>query len=80
LGSRRVNQGGFLVLVLNLALPPAASIQFDRRVNCYVSVKNSKSQMTNSKQITMTKIPKNKPGWLIGYWDLGFPWYLVLGI
>ncbi|MEN8781912.1 MAG: hypothetical protein ABF292_12485 [Desulfobacterales bacterium] len=54
------------------ALPLAASGQFDRYKNFLVSVKNSKSQITNNKQITMTKIPNNKPVWVIGYSNLGF--------
>jgi hypothetical protein len=49
------------------ALPLVARGQFDRYRNCLVSVKNSKSQITNNKQITMTKIPNNKPVWVIGY-------------
>jgi hypothetical protein len=43
-------------------------------------VKNSKSQITKNKQITMTKIKNDKPVWVVGYWNLGFPWYLMLGI
>jgi hypothetical protein len=43
-------------------------------------VKNSKLQITNNKKITMTKIQNNKPVWVIGYWNLGFPWNSVLGI
>jgi len=35
-------------------------LQFDRRGNVYVSVKNSKSQIPNNKQITMTKIQNYK--------------------
>jgi hypothetical protein len=49
---------------------PAAGLksgQFDRRGNFLVSVKNSKSQITNNKQITMTKIQNDKPVWIIGY-------------
>jgi len=34
----------------------AAGIQFDRRGNIDVSVKNSKLQTKNNQQITMTKI------------------------
>jgi len=50
-----------------LAPPLAARIQFDRRGNVEVSVKNSKSQIINNKQITMTKIQNDKPVWVIGY-------------
>jgi hypothetical protein len=35
-------------------------------------VKNSKSQLTNNKQITITKIQNDKPVWGIGYCKLGF--------
>jgi hypothetical protein len=58
--------------------------------------KNSKSQIPNIKQITMTEIVRaslglptlragpqfqnSKPVLVIGYWNLGFPWNLVLGI
>jgi hypothetical protein len=41
---------------------------------------NSKSQISNIKQITMTKIQNSKPVLVIEYWNLGFPWDLVLGI
>ncbi|MEN8807940.1 MAG: hypothetical protein ABF291_10710 [Desulfobacterales bacterium] len=41
-------------------------------------MKKSKSQITNNKQITMTKIQNDKPVWAIGNWNLGFPWDLVL--
>jgi hypothetical protein len=57
---------------------------------------NSKSQISNIKQITMTEIVRaslglptlragpqfqnSKPVLVIGYWNLGFPWNLVLGI
>jgi hypothetical protein len=41
--------------------------QFDRERKFLVSVKNSKSQVTHNKQITMTTIPNNKPVWVIGY-------------
>ena len=27
----------------------------------------------------MTKIQNDKPVWVIGYWNLGFHWYLVPG-
>jgi hypothetical protein len=43
------------------AQPLAASAQIDRYRNFLVSVKNSKLQITNNKQITMTKIPNYKP-------------------
>jgi len=49
---------------------PAAGLKsgrFDRERNFLVSVKKSKSQITNNKQIIMTKIPNNKPVWVIGY-------------
>jgi hypothetical protein len=42
--------------------------------------KNSKSQITNIKQITMTKIQNSKPFSVIWYWNLGFVCNLVLGI
>ncbi|MEN8781907.1 MAG: hypothetical protein ABF292_12460, partial [Desulfobacterales bacterium] len=45
-------------------LPLAVKIEFDRRGNDEVSVKNSKSQITNNKQITMTKIQNDKPVWV----------------
>ena len=51
-------------------LSPAAGHRgalFDRQGNDDVSVKNSKSQITNNKQITMTKIQNDKPEWVIGY-------------
>ena len=35
-------------------------LQFDRRGNVYVSVKISKSQITNNKQITMPEIRNSK--------------------
>ncbi|MGD8951406.1 MAG: hypothetical protein PVG62_11720 [Desulfobacterales bacterium] len=41
-------------------------------------MKKSKSQIINNKQITMTKIQNDKPVWVIGNWNLGFPWDLVL--
>jgi hypothetical protein len=39
-----------------------------------------KSQITNIKQITMTKIPNSKPVLVIEYWNLRFVCNLVLGI
>jgi hypothetical protein len=42
--------------------------------------RNSKSQITNIKQNTMTKIPNSKPVLVIEYWNLGFVCNLVLGI
>jgi hypothetical protein len=54
--------------------------QLDRKGNLYISVKNSKSQITNNKQITITKIQNSKPVWVIEYWNLVFHWDLVLGI
>jgi len=42
--------------------------------------RNSKSQITNIKQITMTKIQNSKPVLVIEYWNLRFVWNLVLGI
>jgi hypothetical protein len=44
------------------------------------ATRNSKSQITNIKQITMTKIPNSKTVLVIEYWNLGFHWNLVLGI
>jgi len=41
---------------------------------------NSKSQISNIKQITMTEIQNSKPVLVIEYWNLGFSWNLVLGI
>jgi hypothetical protein len=41
--------------------------------------KNSKSQITNIKQITMTKIQNSKPVLVIRYWNLRFICNLVLG-
>jgi hypothetical protein len=58
--------------VISSAPPMAANIQFDRRGNVYVSVINTKSQITNNKQITMTKIQNVKPVWVIGYCTLEF--------
>jgi hypothetical protein len=55
--------------VLGSRFSPAAGLksgQIDLRGNFYVSVKNSKSQITNNKQITMTKIQNVKPVWVIG--------------
>jgi hypothetical protein len=49
---------------------PAAGLksgQFDRQGNVLVSVKNSKSQITNNKQITIAEIQNDKPVWVIGY-------------
>ena len=42
-------------------------LHFDRRKNFSVSVKNSKSQITNNKKITMTKIQNVQLVWVIGY-------------
>jgi len=42
--------------------------------------KNSKSQISNIKQITITKIPNSKPVLVIQYWNLRFVCNLVLGI
>jgi capsule polysaccharide modification protein KpsS len=42
--------------------------------------KNFKSQISNIKQITMTKIPNSKPVLFIEYWNLRFVCNLVLGI
>ena len=52
-----VDEGVFLESARTLA----ASAQIDRYRNFLVSVKNSKLQITNNKQITMTKIPNYKP-------------------
>jgi hypothetical protein len=41
---------------------------------------NSKSQISNLKQITMTKIQNSKPLLVIGNWNLRFVCYLVLGV
>jgi hypothetical protein len=41
---------------------------------------NSKSQISNIKQITMTKIRNSKPVLVIEYWNLRFVCNLVLGI
>jgi hypothetical protein len=41
--------------------------------------KNSKSQISNNKQITMTKIQNSKPVLVIEYWNLRFVCNLVLG-
>ena len=41
--------------------------------------RNSKSQITNIKQITMTKIRNSKPVLVIEYWNLRFVCNLVLG-
>jgi hypothetical protein len=56
--------------VLFSGFSPAAGRRgtwFDRRGNDEVSFKNSKSQITNNKKITMTKIQNHKPVWVIGY-------------
>jgi hypothetical protein len=53
---------------------------FDSTKNDSVSVKNSKSQIPNHKQIPMIKIQNSKPVWNIGYWNLRFIWNLVLDI
>ena len=42
--------------------------------------KNSKSQISNNKQITMTKIQNSKPVLVIWYWNLRFVCNLVLGV
>jgi|GEM_PF-1045730 hypothetical protein len=42
--------------------------------------RNSKIQISNIKQITMTKIQNSKPVLVIEYWNLGFHCNLVLGI
>ncbi len=42
--------------------------------------RNSKLQISNIKQITMTKIQNSKPVLVIEYWNLGFHCNLVLGI
>jgi hypothetical protein len=42
--------------------------------------RNSKSQISNIKQITITEIPNSKPVLVIEYWDLRFVCNLVLGI
>jgi hypothetical protein len=41
---------------------------------------NSKSQIPNIKQITMTKIQNSKPVLVIEYWNLRFVCNLVLGV
>jgi hypothetical protein len=41
---------------------------------------NSKLQITNNKQITMTEIQNSKHVWVIEYWNLKFICNLVLGI
>ena len=42
--------------------------------------RNSKSQITNIKQTTMTKIRNSKHALVIEYWNLRFVCYLVLGV
>jgi hypothetical protein len=42
--------------------------------------RNSKSQISNIKQITMTKIRNSKPVLVIEYWNLRFVCNLVLGV
>jgi hypothetical protein len=42
--------------------------------------KNSKSQISNNKQITMTEIQNSKPVLVIQYWNLKFVCNLVLGV
>ena len=50
---------------------------------------NPKSQITNNKQIPISKIPKSEfliakisliGVWNLGYWDLRFVWYLLFVI
>ena len=43
-------------------------------------IPNPKSQISNIKQITMTKIQNSKPVLVIEYWNLRFVCNLVLGI
>jgi hypothetical protein len=49
--------------LIGFRFSPAAGrrFQFDRIGNLYIAVKNSKSQITKNKQITMTNIQNNKP-------------------
>jgi hypothetical protein len=54
-------------MILDGEAPGRQGAQFDRRGNDDVSVKNSKSQIVNNKQIKMTKIQNDKPVWVIGY-------------
>jgi hypothetical protein len=53
-----------------MALPVDMSSGFG--VLGHWSIRNSKSQITNIKQITMTEIRNSKPVLVIGYWNLGF--------
>jgi hypothetical protein len=45
-----------------------------------IEIPNPKSQISNNKQITMTKIQNSKPVLVIEYWNLRFVYNLVLGI
>jgi hypothetical protein len=45
-----------------------------------IEIPNPKSQISNIKQITMTKIQNSKPVLVIEYWNLRFVCNLVLGI
>jgi len=56
-----------MFMILGIEVPGWQSAQFDRRGNDEFSVKNSKSQITNNKQITKIKIQNDKPVWVIGY-------------
>ena len=53
--------------------------RFDRNGEAGVD-ENSKLQITNNKQITMTKIQNFKSVLVIEYWNLRFNCNLVLGI
>jgi hypothetical protein len=54
--------------------------KFDQAKYSAVSAGNSKSQIPNHKQIPMIKIQNSKPVWDIGYLNLRFVCYLVIGI
>ena len=53
--------------------------RFDRNEEAEVD-ENSKFQITNNKQITMTEIRNFKSLLVIEYWNLRFVWDLVLEI
>jgi hypothetical protein len=56
--------------------PEKRPVWSHKRLICF----SKKFQITNSKQITMTKIQNYKPVWVTEYWNLVFHWNLVRGI
>jgi hypothetical protein len=64
-----------LALTMPKGLLFVKAILIDRRV-----IKNSKSQISNNKQITMTEIQNSKTVLVIGFWNLFVIWCLEFGI